>query len=86
VDIEFKNPLQIPISISGVSLICELSAGSDGMKSGWLLSVLFYIYFFNVFCSLEYKYLSKRVIVLSLLVQMQVAQLWSFRMTMTSKI
>ena len=48
-DIEFKNPLQIPISISGVSLICELSAGSDGMKSGWLLSVLFYIYFFNVF-------------------------------------
>ncbi|XP_050243779.1 uncharacterized protein LOC126692278 isoform X1 [Quercus robur] len=33
VDIEFKNPLQIPISISGVSLICELSAGSDGMKS-----------------------------------------------------
>lgn len=33
VDIEFKNPLQIPISISRVSLICELSAGSDDMKS-----------------------------------------------------
>ncbi|KAL5545696.1 hypothetical protein UlMin_005383 [Ulmus minor] len=33
VDIEFKNPLQIPISVSGVSLICELSATSDEMKS-----------------------------------------------------
>ncbi|KAL5739887.1 hypothetical protein ACOSQ2_029067 [Xanthoceras sorbifolium] len=33
VDIEFKNPLQIPISISSVTLICELSARSDEMKS-----------------------------------------------------
>lgn len=46
----------------------------------------YFTHFFNVFCSLEYKYLSKRVIILPLLVQMQVAQLWSFRMMMTSKI
>ncbi|XP_012074301.1 trafficking protein particle complex subunit 8 isoform X2 [Jatropha curcas] len=32
VDIEFENPLKIPISLSGVSLICELS-GSDELKS-----------------------------------------------------
>ena len=34
VDIEFKNPLQIPISVSNVSLMCELSASSDETKSG----------------------------------------------------
>lgn len=39
VDIEFKNPLQIPISISNISLICELSTRSDEMESGILLSV-----------------------------------------------
>ncbi|KAF8397986.1 hypothetical protein HHK36_016912 [Tetracentron sinense] len=33
VDIEFKNPLQISISISGVSLVCELSARSEAMES-----------------------------------------------------
>ncbi|KAE8125213.1 hypothetical protein FH972_020046 [Carpinus fangiana] len=33
VDIELKNPLQIPISISSVSLICELSVRSDEMES-----------------------------------------------------
>ncbi|GAY32901.1 hypothetical protein CUMW_004660 [Citrus unshiu] len=33
VDIEFKNPLQIPISISNISLICELSTRSDEMES-----------------------------------------------------
>ncbi|PON63122.1 TRAPP II complex, Trs [Parasponia andersonii] len=33
VDIEFKNPLQIPISVSGVSLICELFGSSDETKS-----------------------------------------------------
>lgn len=32
--IEFKNPLQIPIAISSVSLMCELSAVSDENKSG----------------------------------------------------
>lgn len=32
VDVEFTNPLQIPISISGISLICEHSATSDGSK------------------------------------------------------
>ncbi|KAJ6790656.1 trafficking protein particle complex subunit 8-like [Iris pallida] len=32
-DIEFQNPLQIPISISGMSLICELSANSEETKS-----------------------------------------------------
>lgn len=31
VDVEFKNPLQITISISSVSLICELSASSEEM-------------------------------------------------------
>ncbi|KAK8570732.1 hypothetical protein V6N13_103136 [Hibiscus sabdariffa] len=29
VDIEFKNPLQIPISVSSASLMCELSANRD---------------------------------------------------------
>ncbi|KAH1084391.1 hypothetical protein J1N35_024152 [Gossypium stocksii] len=29
VDIEFKNPLQIPISVSSVSLMCELSANPE---------------------------------------------------------
>lgn len=33
VAIEFKNPLQIPIAISSVSLMCELSAVSDENKS-----------------------------------------------------
>ncbi|XVF07518.1 hypothetical protein REPUB_Repub06bG0146000 [Reevesia pubescens] len=33
VDIEFKNPLQIPISISSVSLICEVSANPEEMNS-----------------------------------------------------
>ncbi|GLT60810.1 hypothetical protein SLA2020_335590 [Shorea laevis] len=33
VDLEFKNPLQIPISISSVSLICELYVRSDEMES-----------------------------------------------------
>ncbi|XP_048236072.1 trafficking protein particle complex subunit 8 isoform X2 [Ricinus communis] len=33
VRIEFQNPLKIPISLSSVSLICELS-GSDDMNSG----------------------------------------------------
>ncbi|PPS06269.1 hypothetical protein GOBAR_AA14378 [Gossypium barbadense] len=34
VDIEFKNPLQIPISILSVSLICELSANPEELNSG----------------------------------------------------
>ncbi|KGN59220.1 trafficking protein particle complex subunit 8 [Cucumis sativus] len=34
VDIVFKNPLQIPISISSVSLICDLSSKSDETESG----------------------------------------------------
>ncbi|KAL1105101.1 hypothetical protein V6Z11_D04G111100 [Gossypium hirsutum] len=33
VDIEFKNPLQIPISILNVSLICELSANPEELNS-----------------------------------------------------
>lgn len=33
VDIEFENPLQIPISISNITLICELSRRSDEMES-----------------------------------------------------
>ncbi|XP_022766944.1 trafficking protein particle complex subunit 8-like isoform X2 [Durio zibethinus] len=33
VDIEFKNPLQISISISSVSLICELSTNPDELNS-----------------------------------------------------
>ncbi|XP_068308297.1 uncharacterized protein [Pyrus communis] len=33
VDIELKNPLQIPLPLSSVSLLCELSAVSDEMKS-----------------------------------------------------
>jgi hypothetical protein len=37
--IEFKNPLEIPISISSVSLICDLSATSDETNSGELQAV-----------------------------------------------
>ncbi|XP_024187862.1 trafficking protein particle complex subunit 8 isoform X1 [Rosa chinensis] len=33
IDIEFKNPLQIPLLLSSVYLICELSASTDEMKS-----------------------------------------------------
>ncbi|CAN1277707.1 Trafficking protein particle complex subunit 8 [Linum perenne] len=33
VAVEFKNPLQVPISISSVSLICELSSRSEEDKS-----------------------------------------------------
>lgn len=31
-DIEFRNPLQIPISVFGISLICDLSAKSEETK------------------------------------------------------
>lgn len=31
-ELEFKNPLQISISVSGVSLICELSGGSEATE------------------------------------------------------
>lgn len=47
VDIEFKNPLQIPISVSNITLICELSASSEEIKSGKLLSISF-LYMINI--------------------------------------
>lgn len=34
VNIEFKNPLQISIPISGVSLVCKYSASTDELTSG----------------------------------------------------
>ncbi|TYK25328.1 trafficking protein particle complex subunit 8 [Cucumis melo var. makuwa] len=34
VDIVFKNPLQIPISVSSISLICDVSSKSDETESG----------------------------------------------------
>lgn len=34
VHLEFKNPLRTSISLSSVSLVCELSARSTGMQSG----------------------------------------------------
>ncbi|GLT94814.1 hypothetical protein SLE2022_125350 [Rubroshorea leprosula] len=40
VDVEFRNPLQISISISGVSLICEHSASPDEMKSDASSSII----------------------------------------------
>lgn len=39
-DLEFRNPLQVPISISGISLICDLSANSDDSKSDEDASIL----------------------------------------------
>ncbi|XP_020578144.1 trafficking protein particle complex subunit 8 [Phalaenopsis equestris] len=33
--IEFRNPLQIPISISGISLICDLCAKSEVTNTDW---------------------------------------------------
>lgn len=48
VDVEFKNPLQITISISSVSLICELSASSEEMDCGKFVPVPVHI-FFSVF-------------------------------------
>lgn len=38
-DIEFRNPLQISLSISSVALICELSSRTDEVKSGKSLSI-----------------------------------------------
>ncbi|WOK92067.1 trafficking protein particle complex subunit 8 isoform X1 [Canna indica] len=34
VELEFKNPLQVSISVSEISLICELSAKSEGTETG----------------------------------------------------
>lgn len=34
VDIEFRNPLQISLSISNISLICEHSASFDEVQNG----------------------------------------------------
>ena len=39
VAIDFKNPLQIPVSISSASLTCEHSAQSDEMKPGKSIDV-----------------------------------------------
>lgn len=40
VDIEFRNPLQIPISVSGVSLVCSLSPKTnETTTSGELLKI-----------------------------------------------
>ncbi|CAI9097588.1 OLC1v1034055C1 [Oldenlandia corymbosa var. corymbosa] len=39
VDVEFKNPLQIPISLSGVALICEHTPVSDQTSPGLSSSV-----------------------------------------------
>lgn len=58
VDIVFKNPLQIPISISSVSLICDLSPKSDETESGtsnlpcfriWIFLFFFVGYFIYYF-------------------------------------
>jgi len=34
VNIELKNPLQIPVDVSGISLICQLSTNLDALSSG----------------------------------------------------
>lgn len=45
VDFEFKNPLQIPISVSDISLMCEHSARSEDITSGEV-TFNFHIVFF----------------------------------------
>jgi len=34
VNLELKNPLQIPVDVSGISLICQLSTNMDALSSG----------------------------------------------------
>ncbi|MBA0619523.1 hypothetical protein Godav_028683 [Gossypium davidsonii] len=50
VDIEFKNPLQIPISVSSVSLMCELSANPEEGKLPKSVSFFFWPSFVYVIC------------------------------------
>jgi len=33
VNVELKNPLQIPVDVSGISLICQLSTNLDALSS-----------------------------------------------------
>jgi len=33
VNLELKNPLQIPVDVSGISLICQLSTNMDALSS-----------------------------------------------------
>ena len=78
--IEFKNPLEIPISISSVSLICELSATSDETNSGELQAVISkfsFLLFLLLSIWRRGKFIGKRkqVITILMLTQMQVAQL-----------
>ena len=34
VDVEFINPLQIPLNLSSIALICKFCGGSSGAKKG----------------------------------------------------
>lgn len=49
VDIVFKNPLQIPISVSSISLICDVSSKSDETESGTSILPCFGIWIFIFF-------------------------------------
>ena len=84
VDVEFKNPLQITISISSVSLICELSASSEEMDCGKFVPVPVHI-FFSVFplfflVSEIGKFCHQRELTSVSMWQMLIAQPLSFRM------
>lgn len=84
VDVEFKNPLQITISISSVSLICELSASSEEMDCGKFVPVPVQI-FFSVFplfflVSEIGKFCHQRELTSVSMWQMLIAQPLSFRM------
>lgn len=40
VSVELKNPLHIPVDVSGISLICQLSTNLDALTSGIRFSFL----------------------------------------------
>lgn len=43
-NVELKNPLQIPVAVSGISLICQLSTTLDALSSGKIFFPEFFPY------------------------------------------
>lgn len=61
VDIGFRNPLQISLSISSISLVCEHSSSSEEGEMGKLFRIcmlfgvcsIFLVFFCNTLCDLS---------------------------------
>ena len=81
-DVEFKNPLQIPISISNVSLICELSVSSEETDSGKFevpVHIFFSVFPLYLLVSELGKFSHQRELTSVSMLQMLIAQPLSFR-------